>query len=301
MPDKSLKPKSSTTDLMPRDFVFATSAFPLGVKKITKQGEYHYHVHEGYSELVVISRGHTTHLIGGQEYPVRQGDVFIIPEGISHAYANIKDIQINNVLFDQKELKMPLFDLGDCPGFQLFFGGALQPDGKGCAGNPLHLMPSALSDAMTLIDSLENVLEHRRPGFQFAAMSIFEHLIFFLTSESADAGKAAARIAASNPLEKLTRYMEKNLSSSISVAEMCRYSNMSRANLFRYFKTYFHTTPLKYLQNIRIQHAAGLLENSALSISEIAAASGFADSAYFARQFQALTGTTPSRFRKKKI
>jgi len=301
MPDNSPNNSKPAAEIMPRDFVFKSSDFPLGVKKITRQGEYHYHVHEGYCELVLISRGHTSHIIDGVEYKVRQGDVFLIQEGVSHAYADIQDIQINNVLFDQKELKMPLYDLAACPGFKWIFGDALLPGGKGCVQNPLHLMPSSLAKAMELIDMLEKVLDSRKPGFQFAAMSIFEQLIVHLTTEYSSADEASAPFRQANPLEKVIRHMEKNCATSITIAAMCQYSNMSRANLFRYFRTYFHTTPLKYLQDIRIQHAARLLENSSLSISEIAMAAGFSDSAYFARKFQAMTGSTPSGFRKKRL
>ena len=52
-----------------------------------------------------------------------------------------------------------------------------------------------------------------------------------------------------------------------------------------------------YIQRIRIQGAVLALENTPLTISQIAYASGFADPAYFARVFKQHKGVTPQEFR----
>lgn len=52
-----------------------------------------------------------------------------------------------------------------------------------------------------------------------------------------------------------------------------------------------------YIQRIRIEGALLALETTALNISEIAYASGFADPAYFARVFKQHKGVSPQEFR----
>jgi AraC-like DNA-binding protein len=52
-----------------------------------------------------------------------------------------------------------------------------------------------------------------------------------------------------------------------------------------------------YIQRIRIEGAILALETTALTISEIAYASGFADPAYFARVFKQHKGVSPQEFR----
>lgn len=52
-----------------------------------------------------------------------------------------------------------------------------------------------------------------------------------------------------------------------------------------------------YIQRIRVQGAVLSLENSTLTVSEIAYASGFADPAYFARVFKQFKGHTPQDYR----
>ena len=54
-----------------------------------------------------------------------------------------------------------------------------------------------------------------------------------------------------------------------------------------------------YVQRIRIEGAILALETTALTVSEIAYASGFADPAYFARVFKQHKGVSPQEFREQ--
>lgn len=68
-----------------------------------------------------------------------------------------------------------------------------------------------------------------------------------------------------------------------------------------YLSHLFHTETKEklthYIQRIRIEGAILALEGSAMTISEIAYASGFADPAYFARVFKQHKGNTPHEYR----
>ncbi len=70
-----------------------------------------------------------------------------------------------------------------------------------------------------------------------------------------------------------------------------------------YLSHLFHTETkerlTRYIQRIRIDGAVLALENTALNVSEIAYASGFADPAYFARVFKQHKGLTPQEYRAK--
>lgn len=57
-------------------------------------------------------------------------------------------------------------------------------------------------------------------------------------------------------------------------------------------------TPINYLARYRIGHAQILLAQSQQSITEIALAVGFGDSAYFSRVFQREVGVSPSSYRR---
>lgn len=70
-----------------------------------------------------------------------------------------------------------------------------------------------------------------------------------------------------------------------------------------YLSHLFHTETKErlthYIQRIRIEGALLALETTALTVSEIAYASGFADPAYFARVFKQHKGVSPQEFREQ--
>jgi len=282
---------------MPRDFVFKSPTFPLGVKKITEQSEYSYHVHENYRELVIISHGYADHIVDDLKYPIGPGDVFVIGEGHVHAYSNVTDIQINNILFDIKSLNFPLYDLEKCPGFQFLFNIDPNSNDRDRFSRRFRLNSQHLTSAMQLVDRLDDILEKRQTGYRFHSIGIFHQLLELLVN--AFQGISEHELTVPYQLSKLISKMEQKYSNDLSVEQMCEMANLSRAVLFRQFKRYFNETPLNYLNRIRIEHASQMLLNTDMNIEEIAAATGFSDGVYFARRFRTANGMPPSQFRKQ--
>ncbi|MPN50250.1 HTH-type transcriptional regulator CdhR [bioreactor metagenome] len=92
--------------------------------------------------------------------------------------------------------------------------------------------------------------------------------------------------------------IEREFTGRITLAELARSAHVSPNHLLRLFKTATGSTPGDYLLRVRLGHAAKLLRQSALSIGEIAEASGFPDSNYFSRKFRAHYGQSPRVYRK---
>lgn len=58
-------------------------------------------------------------------------------------------------------------------------------------------------------------------------------------------------------------------------------------------------TPSEFVHRTRVNHAKTLLAETDLTMTEIARSVGFADPAYFSRQFRASVGMSPSTFRRQ--
>ena len=67
------------------------------------------------------------------------------------------------------------------------------------------------------------------------------------------------------------------------------------------FKARANRSVIEYVNEIRISHAKSLLEKESLAIGEIACRVGFNDINYFSRRFKAVTGMTPSEYKRKCI
>ena len=92
-------------------------------------------------------------------------------------------------------------------------------------------------------------------------------------------------------------HMEKYYWEKLTLEKLASIANMSTATFTRYFKKQIGTSPLAYLNTVRLTQAKHLLMTSNLPIGNIASQVGFTDQLYFCKFFKKQTGLTPSEFR----
>ncbi len=85
----------------------------------------------------------------------------------------------------------------------------------------------------------------------------------------------------------------------ITLAEVARECNLSRAYFIRAFAKTTGLTPHRWLLEQRTHQARELIERSALGLSDIANACGFADQSHMSRVFLKALGTTPGAWRRQ--
>jgi len=86
---------------------------------------------------------------------------------------------------------------------------------------------------------------------------------------------------------------------TLTVNDMAATMRMSTGAFTRGFKEHFSCTPYQYLRRTRIMAACDLLSTSDLSLTEIAAQTGFYDQSHFSRDFRGDRGMTPTEYRKR--
>ena len=96
---------------------------------------FHDHFH---SELVIILSGTGEHLLNGENASVSAGDVLLIHPGVIHAYDKTSDLALVNIIYDARQLYLPVLDGYSLPLFRLFF--PEDPRRVSCSALPLmHL------------------------------------------------------------------------------------------------------------------------------------------------------------------
>lgn len=95
------------------------------------------------------------------------------------------------------------------------------------------------------------------------------------------------------------RYMEKNYSESIAMADMAALAGLSSTHFNRRFRQLLRMTPMQYLRSIRIQAAQKMLTTTSRSLVEIAADVGYTDQSHLTKRFREVTGITPAAYRRQ--
>jgi signal transduction histidine kinase/ligand-binding sensor domain-containing protein/DNA-binding response OmpR family regulator len=102
-------------------------------------------------------------------------------------------------------------------------------------------------------------------------------------------------------VKKVIDIVEENISNpDFSVDGLSKEVGMSRIHLYRKLNSISGKTPVEFIRSIRMERAARLLEQSQLTISEIAYQVGFNNPKYFAKQFREEFGELPSAYLNRK-
>ena len=98
---------------------------------------------------------------------------------------------------------------------------------------------------------------------------------------------------------KAQYWLEQHYRDSITIDAAARHVGLSPRHFKRRFKKAVDETPLKYLQQIRLEAAKTMLETTADTIGDITRQVGYEDSSTFRRLFKTYTALSPREYRDK--
>jgi len=93
------------------------------------------------------------------------------------------------------------------------------------------------------------------------------------------------------------KFMENHVADPVSLPDLALAAGVSERQLNRLFQQKLGRSTMGYYRDLRLDKARNLLTNSSLPLTEIAYATGFANSSHFSRLFSEYFGRAPSSFR----
>lgn len=278
--------------------------------EFTPRGEHPalwFHDHES-SEIAIVARGSAVHLIreGGLHHSrrraesrsvrIRQGDVLVIHPGVTHAYDHTEDLELFNIVYDNRKLVLPLLDGNELPLIRLLFPMADEAPRLDSMATPItHLELKELAEVLKMAHSLQNQLKIQRPG------ALFYAFIGFLDAVAQIARSHTPAELEKNPspflIGEAIDYMARHYAEPISLDQLAHAARMSRRSFCRHFRQMVGCSPTERLLAIRLNRAEDLLRHTNAGITEIAVRCGFCDGNYFCRKFKETHHITPRTFR----
>ncbi len=276
---------------------------PVTIISMSHQPDTKAHYHD-FHELVIVFAGHSHHISGSESYPIGSGDVFLVPPGEYHAYQASRDLRLANILYWPERLNLPLYDLRALPGYHAFF--ELEPELRSGQSGKRHLQINQhdLITLTALCDKLAETLLAGESGKTFRSVIIFMQILELVATAGE---RAVAEQNSSRDHDKIWRFsrilsaIEANPAEAPNLHSLARNFGMSDSTLYRLFMEVTGRSPKNYCQELKINHAKGLLSETNLTIAQIANECGFSDPNYFVRLFGKYTGTSPGRFRSQKF
>ncbi|WP_235020246.1 AraC family transcriptional regulator [Ruania rhizosphaerae] len=100
------------------------------------------------------------------------------------------------------------------------------------------------------------------------------------------------------PVQRAREYLLEHLEEPVRVPDVAAHVGLSTSHLAALFRQATGGGVLDYLTRTRMARARVMLVTTSRTVAEIARSVGYADEFYFSRQFRAVSGVSPSSFRK---
>jgi len=156
------------------------------------------------------------------------------------------------------------------------------------------LDPETEAEMLDLLQAVNTYINGVLPDKNFFAENILER--FLLLAHLNNPMTHHARI--SKPILATMNFIVQNYAKEITVKQLSEKANLSPSRFAHLFRQQVGTTPVKYLEQYRMEKARQLLLSSQKAISEIAEEVGFNCPFYFSTRFRKHTRKNPKAFRE---
>ncbi len=105
-------------------------------------------------------------------------------------------------------------------------------------------------------------------------------------------------IISSSFTELIKRYMRDNISSNLTLYDLCKKFNVSQSNLFKKWKDNCNIGIMEYFLNLKIDEAKRLITENEYNITQISEMLGYSTIHHFSHSFKKSVGMSPSEYKR---
>lgn len=243
-------------------------------------------------ELLLAVKGHLSYNINGTTVDIPQGHaIFVNARQMHYGYsADGTDCKYVCITF------RPQFLCGNEELSSRF----ILPILSASSAPYLILSPTECSDLPNQMYKIESLYRDQPEGFELEVFSCLLGLWHSLYRKirlqlADDVAEDSNLLTLRQMLDCIrTQYSEKLPLNTIASA-----GGVCRTTCCQLFRKYLGMTPNDYLNSFRLAKSMEMLNGTSLTITEIAAACGFASASYYAELFTRQKGCTPTQFRRQ--
>ncbi len=224
--------------------------------------------------IVLTTAGEAKLTLGGQKLAMTPGSAFLIQPGPVRIFS-VAEAWTSYWVHFNLDAHIPI-----APEWPQLGDGV-------CAVSPER---DDLAGIIELFGRLSGVCALRRHGWYLLAYCMVQELIL--------RGNMAAHSALGEHIGDTAKMLE-NIRDDWHVDEIAQKCAMSRTGFFSKFKSTFGTTPVKYREQQLMTQVQSHLENSDMSLKEIAETMKLGSPSYLSTRFKRAFGLSPREYRRK--
>ena len=264
----------------------------VGIKKICDRRNEEIHDHD-FVEIVYIIEGESEHIINGEEFAVKAGDLLFINYGCTHAF-NLEDKFVAYNLM----IRVDYFTKNMIKDDNLFYMLALTSFEKiqhelNDKGPLVSFDYSERDDIFNLFKNIETEVNNNELGKSLILDSYINVILCKIFRKIFVKNSDKDLLIPQDILD----YINAHFNEKISLNDLSQRCFYNPAYFSRLFKKAFNMSFTDYIMDLRLKHCCELLKDSDFTIDKIIEECGFSDRNTFYERFKNKYGCTPSEYR----
>jgi len=253
-----------------------------------------FHWHKEWEILRILSGSFHLHL-DDTDFSAQPGDVFLIRGGVLHG-GTPEDCEYECLVFDLHGLFRSMDSVK----------GALRPVYR------QQLLPTDYFPA-TVPNKLHRITEELMNIFhtgsddasvdctELETIGCISNLFAWILKEHLYTAAEDKDFSSNHRMEQVKtvlEFIENHYGEKLTLEQLSTVAGMNPKYFCRIFRSITHQSPMDYVNFFRVEHAAYLLDSTALPITTVGLDSGFIESSYFTKVFKKYKGLTPRQYRQ---
>ena len=250
------------------------------------------HIHE-FIELIYISSGEGTEIVGGVELTVRKGDLLFINFGESHAFSK-SDMNFVNILIRPEFISEVLvnseniLDIFALPQFSSISGEFSRECIVSFSGDELVRMSE-------IVNTMLYEFEEKRSGY-ITLLHAYTQIVFTMLIRRL---KGHCSYKEKIP-SKILSYIDEHISEKLTLSDIAENCFYNPSYFSRKFKNVYGKRLVEYIKERRLDKAAEMLADGEYTVDAVIEAVAFPGKTHFYKEFRKRFSMTPNEYRKCK-
>lgn len=145
-----------------------------------------------------------------------------------------------------------------------------------------------------------SALQHQE-NVEFQTRNLFSELWLLLLEEIKEQPTHTVNFQNQERVQNMLTFIHAHYGEKLTLNDIATAASVSTRECIRCFRKTIRQTPLEYVMEYRLNMAKQLLDDTAMSITEVSYHCGFSSNAYFGKIFREKCGMTPLQYRNRNI
>lgn len=253
----------------------------LYVSTAKYERDWHSSTHShSFCELFYITGGRGHFMARGKKFSVEKNHLFIINPQIDHTEFSSEDRPLEYIVLGIEGLQFAPTDM--------------EEEDTGV----VHFTQTHSNTALFL-QALREEVQNTYIGHEAVCQSLLNIILIQILRHEEVKLSITASNNASIACTEVKDYIDTHFKEPITLELLAQQAHQNKFYVAHSFKDAYGMSPIKYLMNRRVEESKYLLEETDVSVGQIASITGFSSASHFSQAFRRVTGTTPNDYRKR--